>query len=92
MSNNFSNSVLEKTRFKTGRQFVYNYEGETVSGVIGASTARSALKIKARVSIETVDHCQHVMKVSKFFLKLLHDSLGGTLSVQLLRGIFSIFS
>lgn len=36
-----------------------------MSGIVGASSSRSALKIKSRVTIDTIENCQHVLKVSK---------------------------
>ena len=50
-------------RFHHEKEFPYNYEGETISTIQGASTARSGLKIRARCVIKAVEPCQHVLKV-----------------------------
>ena len=50
-------------RFHHEKEFPYNYEGETISSIQGASTARSGLKIRARCVIKAVEPCQHVLKV-----------------------------
>ena len=49
----------------SNRVFTYNYEGETVSGIVGSSSARSALRIRARVVVKPVGGCQHSLKVSR---------------------------
>lgn len=54
-------------RFHHLKEFPYNYEGETISSVTGASSARSGLKIRARCVVKSVAPCQHVLKVSFFY-------------------------
>ena len=54
-------------RFHHLKEFPYNYEGETVSSVAGASSARSGLKIRARCVVKSVAPCQHVLKVRYCF-------------------------
>ena len=53
----------ELNRFHHSKDFTYNYEGETVSSVAGASSARSGLRIRARCVVKAVGPCQHVLKV-----------------------------
>ena len=53
----------ELNRFHHLKDFTYNYEGEAVSSVTGASSARSGLRIRARCVVKTVGRCQHVLKV-----------------------------
>lgn len=55
----------ELSRFHHKKDFTYNYEGETVSSVAGASSARSGLRIRARCVVKAVGPCQHVLKVGK---------------------------
>lgn len=61
-------------RFHYLKEFPYDYEGETISKVAGASSARSALKIRARCVVKPVAPCQHVLKVRSLYFALL-DSL-----------------
>ncbi|KAK3755617.1 hypothetical protein QZH41_017617, partial [Actinostola sp. cb2023] len=50
-------------RFQFGKEYSYNYVGETITSVNGSSAAQSALKIKARCFIKTIGACQHVLKI-----------------------------
>lgn len=59
----FCFAFLELDRFHHEKDFTYNYEGETVSSVVGASSARSGLRIRARCVVKSVAPCQHVLKV-----------------------------
>lgn len=56
-------SFPEYDRFHHAKDFTYNYEGETVSSIAGASSARSGLRIRARCVVKSVAPCQHVLKV-----------------------------
>ena len=69
-------------RFHYSKEFPYDYEGETISKVAGASSARSALKIRARCVVKPVAPCQHVLKVRNLYFALT-DSL--TICHNLLR-------
>ena len=61
----------ELSRFHHKKDFTYNYEGETVSSVAGASSARSGLRIRARCVVKAVGPCQHVLKVRQTSYGLL---------------------
>ncbi|KAL9951489.1 hypothetical protein ACROYT_G044158 [Oculina patagonica] len=73
-------------RFHHAKDFTYNYEGETVSSVAGASSARSGLRIRARCVVKSVAPCQHVLKIDQVELWEAQSKNPGPLEFQLSQG------
>ncbi|KAJ7356147.1 hypothetical protein OS493_026530 [Desmophyllum pertusum] len=73
-------------RFHHSKEFPYNYEGETVSSVAGASSARSGLKIRARCVIKSVAPCQHVLKIDSVELWEAQSKNPGSLEYHISQG------
>ncbi|XP_068726618.1 uncharacterized protein [Montipora capricornis] len=73
-------------RFHYLKEFPYNYEGETISRVAGASSARSGLKIRARCVVKPVAPCQHVLKLDTVELWEAQSKNPGPLRYRLSQG------
>ena len=54
---------LLASRFSQGQAFVYDYEGETINRIEGASTQSTGLKLRTQITITPMAGCQFYMQV-----------------------------
>ena len=60
------------TRFNQGKTYSYDYAGETLSNIEGATEQSTGMKIRARVSIVPLSTCKFAMTVSQFKKNFLY--------------------
>ncbi|XP_065673744.1 uncharacterized protein LOC100199505 isoform X2 [Hydra vulgaris] len=61
------------SRLRQGLDYTYDYEGETMNKIDGASTQATGLKLRAQITITPIDECKFYMKISK--TELLQKSM-----------------
>nr|XP_028578172.1 apolipoprotein B-100 [Podarcis muralis] len=59
----------DTTRFKHLRQYVYNYEADTASGVTGTADSHTGSKIQCKVELEVPQLCNFILRTSHCSLR-----------------------